>query len=498
MNERTALLLDCLGELREEVLSEAAKEAESKKKRRAGLFIALAASLAVAVLGARLLIPALLGARVGTSEGTDPPRSGPGTYMVYPGPVFPLTLGEPDDDLTAERRVTLDFSPWAEEEYAPDILVTDTAVLTNPTGRDKTVTVLYPFASDLQDLGKRRPTLTADGVALDYALHTWGYVGGYEGAWKGTIGGDENVGSLNMNYPDSWEDFRDALADGSYLTSALADAFPDLSGVPVTVYEIAPGETVPEGDYTLSLALDYAKTTVLNRGAHGWSRSSEKGTMELKFYVNNRDSVAYQNGEDGSGLLIAVGEDLTDLSVSSEGVEVRRYASNLEDALRAYAEEELSWYDGRDGGADFETAFGLYKLWLVTDGPLGESPAQRYDTGNLNCHDMSAFHRVFYAEARVTVPAGGSVAVTAVLRRGAHFSYFPDRRHRDCYEYELTTHLGSNLNWTAQTAALEDRGLIEIVRQNFGFDIAAGKKTVPLTEELYYLEARRVGEQEGT
>lgn len=491
MNEKTALLLECIGGIREEILSEAAAEAESRKKRRISSFIALAASLAVVILGAGLLIPALLGARGGTDEGTNPPRSGPGTYMVYSGPVFPLTLKEPDDDLTAERQVTLDFSPWAEEEYAMDILVTDTARLTNPTGRDKTVTVLYPFASDLQDLGKRRPALTLDGAALDYTLHTWAYVGGYEGAWKGTIGGDENDGSLNMNYPDSWEDFRDALADGSYLTSALADAFPDLSGVPVTVYEIVPGETVPEGDYTLSLTLDYARTTVLNRGAHGWSRSPSKGTMELKFYVNNRDSIAYQNGDDGSGLLIVVGEDLTDLSVSSEGVEVRRYASTLEDALRAYAEEELAWYDGRDGGADFETAFGLYKLWLVTDGPLGETPAERYDTGNLNCHDMSAFHRVFYAEAQVTVPAGGSVTVTAVLRRGAHFSYFCDRRHRDCYEYELTTRLGSNLTWTAQTASLEDRGLIEIVRQNFGFDPENGVSTVELTEEIYFLAVRQ-------
>lgn len=37
--------------------------------------------------------------------------------------------------------------------------------------------------------------------------------------------------------------------------------------------------------------------------------------------------------------------------------------------------------------------------------------------------------------------------------------------------YDMVTGLGSNLIFTRQTASLEDRGQIEIVRQNFGFDI---------------------------
>ena len=59
------------------------------------------------------------------------------------------------------------------------------------------------------------------------------------------------------------------------------------------------------------------------------------------------------------------------------------------------------------------------------------------------------------------------------------------------------TTLGSNLTCTGQTAILEDRGQIEIVRQNFGFDLEAGIKSAALDlgTEHYYLEVKRA---EGT
>ena len=48
----------------------------------------------------------------------------------------------------------------------------------------------------------------------------------------------------------------------------------------------------------------------------------------------------------------------------------------------------------------------------------------------------------------------------------------------------------------SQTATLEDRGLITIVRQNFGFDLEKGVNTVTLdpAEEHYYLEVKRLTE----
>ena len=58
----------------------------------------------------------------------------------------------------------------------------------------------------------------------------------------------------------------------------------------------------------------------------------------------------------------------------------------------------------------------------------------------------------------------------------------------------MVTALGSNLHFTQQTACLEDRGQIEIVRQNFGFDLETGIKEVilDLTVPHNYLEVKGI------
>ena len=61
--------------------------------------------------------------------------------------------------------------------------------------------------------------------------------------------------------------------------------------------------------------------------------------------------------------------------------------------------------------------------------------------------------------------------------------------------YDLVTRLGSNLDFTAQTAALVHTDSIELIRQNFGFDPENGVAEVALDMETehYYLEVRALG-----
>ena len=111
---------------------------------------------------------------------------------------------------------------------------------------------------------------------------------------------------------------------------------------------------------------------------------------------------------------------------------------------------------------------------------------------------MSVIDRVCWLETQLTVPAGGSVELTASLTKEASFDYYcAHTENRGISGYDLVTTLGSNLTCTSQTAVLEDRGQLEIVRQNFGFDLAAGVNTVTLDPEAehYYLEVKRA---EGT
>lgn len=57
----------------------------------------------------------------------------------------------------------------------------------------------------------------------------------------------------------------------------------------------------------------------------------------------------------------------------------------------------------------------------------------------------------------------------------------------------LVTALGSNLTFTKQYAAIEGYGEIEIVRQNFGFDLERGitQVALDLNTPHYWLEVRK-------
>ena len=552
MSKRSERLLVQLGEIRAEIVDEADEAVPELARKRPTWkrWAALAAGLAIILFTTGVLtgvIP-LLGGNA-SNEGVNPSSSGPTTFMSYAGPVFPLTLRDKNNSITAERDITLDFSPWAKtwisnenmadqhfdrteaewqkllEQYrewfpeggywqsSTDILVTDRYTLTNASDKDQTLTVLYPFVRVLYGLNEHSPVLTADGSELETVLHAGGYAGGYEGVWHGTIGGGENEGSVNLKYPDSWEDYRDALADGSYLANALG-GYPDLSGVPAIVYELTDpwGEERdleagrPNPTIRVDFELDYEKTVVLSYGFDGFAFDWEEGRMDVQFSIPQPRDKEYGDGIE-TYYLIVVGDDVENMTTQGyvtggwdteksieAGVTVRRYETDLESILRqAVGEMYRKWEGTSEDTADFEMYFGLLKGWLVTDGALSGDPAERYGTGSLEDNDVRNADRVFYLEAKVTVPAGGSINLTAAMRKEGSFDYYcTHTKNRGVYGYDLVTELGSNLACTGQRATMEDRGLIEIVRQNFGFDLENGVKTVDLdpAQEHYYLEVR--------
>ena len=478
-------------------------------------------------------------------------------FMSYAGPVFPLTAVEGGEGLTAERKLTYDFSPWirtwwsnedeansrtalTEEERrevlndynewypeggrwrsSTDLLVTDSCTLTNPTGEDRTVTLLYPFVSALHYLHEDTPTFSLDGEALETVLHAGGYSGGFQGVPDGE--GNVSEEQLNLSQLNSWEGYKALLSDGRYLDAALGD-FPDLSGTPVIVYKFT-GCYGPERDEkagrpnpTIRAAfdLDYDSTTVLSYGFHGGRFDRESGKMSQSFSIP--ESFNLWNGQ--PYYLFVVGEDIQNLTTGGYvtggndpdtrplkdgewGVDVERYETDLESALREAAElmygarerqndPDRPYYD------DFELYFGLMKEFLCSYGALSENGVARYDTGWLADMDFANVDRVFYLETEVTVPAGGSVEVSAHMRKDASYDHYcASTENRGIYGYDMVTRLGSTLDFTSQTARTINTDEMEIVRQNYGFDWANGVNEVELDQsvEHYYLEVRRAAEQ---
>lgn len=515
--------------------------------------LAAAACLAVICGGAYLAGTLRMGGRAGAGGSGHSEAS---TFMSYAGPVFPLTTAEETSSITAERSTTLDFAPWipawlsneemladrtwlteAERQEAlaqydelypeggrwhssDDILVTDAYTLANSSQKDQTVTLLYPFAASLNDLGRLTPTLTLDGTALETALHVGAYAGGFEGVWDGAIGGDPE-GSVNLDHADSWEDYKNLLSDGTYLANALG-AGPDVSGIPVTVYKFTdpygPSKDeeagVPNPSLQVGFDLDYSRTAVLTWGFDSGNFDRENGTMIQGISIPQPGERGY--GEDVYCLLV-LGEDIQNMTTGGYvtggadpdteplegcGVTVERYESDLDTMLReilapVWQELRQNTYeqDGAELDVDFETWYRAVLEYLLAYGILSPSGAERYGAGWLEdiVSDVDTIDRVCWLEAEITIPAGDSVTLSASMTKEASYDFYcAHTENQGVKGYDLVTALGSTLDFTGQTASLLNTENIEIVRQNFGFDLEAGITEVALdpAEPHYYLEIR--------
>lgn len=549
----TEMLFDAITQVRDELVDEAVRVKPARKQLHWLKFGSIAAAFTLVIgLGAGVFsgaIPLLpVGWLPGGNEGGSGHEEG-SEFMRYAGPVFPMTTLEGGGDLTASRDLTYDFAPWTpvwrsnEElaqdaarrngtdyqealeqynrlyedggyhEYSSDLLVSDAYTLSNPTGENRTVTLLYPFVSSFWQLTDYRPALTLDGAELDTRLRA----GPYSGAFQGAIGAEnQETGSINLKSFNSWEGYRALLDDGRYQAQALEE-FPDLSHIPVTVYQFTdswgpvrePGVTNPS--IHAGFSLDYSKTTVLSYGFHGGCFDLEAGIMDLSFSIPEPDLPSYIVNE--PCFLIVVGEPLADWQVFATssgapeakedlefgveaGVTVERYDADLESALCMAAERMFGVWDPWETKPDFELYFGLMKLDMTAYGPLSDDPAERYGYGHGGLHesDFAQVDRVFYLETEVTIPAGGSVTVEASFRKPPSFDFYcAHTENQGVYGYDMVTRLGTELDFTAVTARAANTRYTRIVRQNYGFDWDNGVDAVALDPEVehYYLEVSR-------
>lgn len=304
---------------------------------------------------------------------------------------------------------------------------------------------------------------------------------------------------------ESWEEYA-ALVEENDLAAAHAEI--SALDTPVTVYAFT-DLTRPESDAaapTLAVTYPWSEDApaVLTYGFHGSSIDREAGWARHSFSLPEPDSPHAQDPR----LLIAVGGALEDYTLQGfrdggcdpggelDGVSaaVTRYESTLREVLNALcpSPDTLAHkYGGETDAASLsrEVFFDTLCRGLGTAVPADMTMLEDVFSW------VNIQERIFYTEAALTIPAGESVQVEAALPKEASFDFAcAHTENRGIYGYDLVTRLGSALSFTRQTAALAHTEQIAIVRQNFGFDLAAGLTSVPLApdQEHYYLEVRRI------
>ncbi len=186
---------------------------------------------------------------------------------LYAGPVFPLTLREADNTITATRNIAYDFALPSEDSLRVwGATVKDSYQLNNPSAKEKTVTAKYPFAGNFNEIQKLMPTIRVDGQQVSPTL----YAGDYSGGFRSTYGANNPNGSLNILQLNSGEGYKALLEDGSYQNNAFSP-YPALSQQ-VTVYTFTDFEAPDEyhaATQAISFTIDPDKTTILKYGFNG-------------------------------------------------------------------------------------------------------------------------------------------------------------------------------------------------------------------------------------
>ncbi len=471
-----------------------------------GRWAALAACLCLTV-GAVLLFSHL---RLNGGDAAAPGASSPSAggmsghdegsvFMSYAGPIFPLTLKEENPGLTAERHITMDFSGCAFGETGnAGLLVDDGYVRTNPGEQARTVTALYPFAGSFPELQKIRPEIRVNGETAETELTVGGFCGGFQGMMSPD---STDPGLYNLKRPESWEDYRDILADGSYQQGAFAP--PPALDEPVIVYAFdeakAPTEQYDAATLAVDFTIDPARTTVCTWNFNGGEYDPESGWRRYSFFVDKfgrwQPRYLIVRGEDiGAYTIRGYENGGCETEIDGVSAAVTRRETTMGEILREIvADFQRSQQTGYwEGGVPAELLYRAAAQSLVEYA----NTVERYDWGRLDdlVLDAAVMDRVFYLAFDVTIPAGGSAAVSASFWKEASFDFScAQTENQGIQGYDLMTRLGSGLRFTAQTAALVNTEGIEIVRQNFGFDLNNGVATVTLdsAREHYYLEVRR-------
>ncbi|MBR5089703.1 MAG: hypothetical protein IK093_09765 [Ruminiclostridium sp.] len=438
----------------------------------------------------------------------------------YKPPVMPLAAAEECDGLTAERELTFELknenfpANLADADDKRQFIGVFTAVdgytLTNTTGADRTVKLMYPFRCALNDLegkqtevvwGENYPTITVNGSEIKAEFVAGGYSGAFASAAYPALSDRSNLYDFRIS-----DEYIGLLGDGTYLRNALSAA--PTFDEPVIVYRVHDyGDSVGTTG-AAAIAVSYKpgnNSRITTFGFNGYNENS----------VSRTDSFFLREGQlyTGSRFIIVRGDDISCVTLNGypngacePGTEVPYIYGEVERLEMTYGEllpkiilasVEKDWncsgaYESCKSGLLSESALcNAVIKYLSAYGAYSDRPIERYmGLGDLQfqIEDAVRCERIMYSAFEVTIPAGGSVTVTAKLTREAYMDV--DRSTGDIiYSLEMFPALGSTPDFLAQTFTVTGMPDADITESNVGTQVTDGvlRTEISGSERVYSL-----------
>lgn len=510
-------LLEAIGSV-DEVLLERSEQKVFRWKKLC-MFVAAAACITLVFAGIHNRTVHNGNTSDGMGSGNGGHADGSAVFMNYEGPVFPLALMQQEEAVTAERNITFDFANYGQESegqkdgasesvagYGKSCMVMDDYILENTSDEDKVVTAVYPYAGSFYSQEHLKPRVQVDGKCVEANP----LAGIYSNATEELRGVQVPLGIASTGYMDSWEKYKELLSDGSYMQSAFAET--RKLSEPVVVYQFTDSSAPYQKYPAATLAMDFTLpegVKIFSYNIEGWRWDAKTRSCQYSYFVREG-----KNNNELKALVVLDGDigDYTLQGYEDGGCEENEKAADItakvtrrETTLGALLQEVLDDYCTAaeyTRGEDVDDMFERGQIYAVIAeyfnqfGQWDADVTERIE-GRLNeiIDDIVYAPRVFYLPFEVVIPANGSVRIQACLLKEPSFDFeCKGTGNAGIDGYDMVTRLGSNLDFIRQTAAMEDRDAVEIVRQSFGFDLKRGVKKVELDleQEHYYLEVRQL------
>lgn len=432
-----------------------------------------------------VLIVMLLGMWLTLRLFINPGGSGSGEFNTYRGPVLPMTCLNGSEGIYVQRNVDFDFGAYRDYAHISTLgkgaaRITDSYILSNTSGEKKTLELVYGFQGQFIDHPEEFPTITVNGAEIQPELYP-------------SVDTEQLVWSAH-----NFTSYSHALTGNDFLRAALEES--EEMDIPVTVYHFT--ELTYEGSeiagfpmLTLRFSLD-ENTSVWTMVAHEHG-TEEDGRIRMMFRVDGGEAWVFTFG----GKLIDPeygGNRDYNISDTSaiDGVtfKLEVYESSLSDALWELAREYDFW---SIEGQDTYPNPGYMTPELLVDGAVKRiralgylEPSDKIRMIESLFYQVITEPRMMYMVFPVELEPGQSVTVDASYFQEPSLDISGPKNYRE--GYELATRLGSDLHFTNLTSSLSNTALVELGRQNFGFDLENGvtKVTLDLNVDCYYLEIK--------
>ncbi|MBQ8319074.1 MAG: hypothetical protein IJX85_12135 [Lachnospiraceae bacterium] len=418
------------------------------------------------------------------------------------GPLMPMTFTEANGSITADRDITYDFT----DSPANGIVsISDEYVITNTSGEAQTLTYMYPYIGYRYEILENKPVVTVDGVEKMPAIHN--------GIYKDYTSYGEATSYLQLS---STDDYGTMLKDGVAGTAPKIDE--NIINDVVTVYEFGyPFEVEAEypskmcamfrvekeymsSVYCVNMSLLYEDETYVY---YGYLYEEEANFKETSMLYHNPMLIfvdeAPENITAFNGYL---NEDNWEYVPNDEiSVESNVYECSYKELATELANTKL---EGTQYASDEEyKELFLDKLLIM----LSDSVTYRKNSDDLDTeyymigpnNDLAWFvyeawrpYGFYLLQDTITVGAGESITIGFNYDRIGKYWEEPEEKYKGIFGYDNIPNLGTNITFTGQSAAIADNGNIEIVEQNYGFDLANNIRQVELKldAESYYMYIR--------